>query len=114
MKDLLETIKDPNTKCKSYALVGPKGTGKSTALYWLYRQLQNCFFKVVPVLAIELTENKSYLDEIADLCEHSQYILVELAHIYIAKIGQLSYFLASYIGEKTIVLATSSSYRGMN
>ena len=56
--------------------------GKTTTLYWIYRQLQFLKYHPLPILATELEENTNYLEEINAECETPDYLLVELLHIY--------------------------------
>ena len=61
MEHLLSVLTNPNFPHKMHALLGPKGTGKSTTLYWIYRQLKVRSLTAVPILARELI-NDNYLE----------------------------------------------------
>ena len=91
--------------------MGPKGTGKTTTLYWLYHQLQHFSYCPLPILAKQL-ENTNYFEEITAACKTADCLLVELLHVYKSGLPQLTRLI---IGnpKKKIVFTASSSVRAM-
>lgn len=109
MKDLYSTVVNSTTMVTT--IVGPSGLGKSTALYWLYKQLNclNNFF----TLAIPIEEILKHEDEIRsrinDCADRSLVLLVDLVSptMRFAEISKLT-SIVFYPGK--LVIAQSSSF----
>lgn len=110
MVDLFQKLQE-STDVESYILMGPKGTGKTTSLYWLYHQLQHISYRPLPILAKQL-ENTHYFKTIAAACKTAGCLLVELLHIYKSGLPQLTELIVDN-PEKKVVFAASSSLQGM-